>query len=601
MGTERNIDLEASPLRDHILEWKNLSLCAPNSDKVILYPQSGSLRSGEVLAIMGPSGAGKTSFLDVLSQRVLSSDSDASITFDGQGFSMQDLGSYVAQEDTLHGFLTVKDNVRYSALLSLPHDTPTNVMDGMVKNTLRSLGLTDIRKNRIGTYFQRGVSGGQKRRVTIASSVVTQPRIFLCDEPTSGLDSMTGYQVACAICLYPMSCRSPGPYTTLDLNYSQDNLVPYFTKIGYPCPPHRNPADHVTGIINTDFDISAETGLPNHERIQQLAQAWIVNTSSLTSSGSESDERSSVVMTPISPGTTAGGFKTTFEPIRIRTKKSWGYRVVAELRKTWILTQRTALIIRRNYMLSGLRVFVYGTLWNGEGATSVLLATVWLHMGRTDDRVNDRISVQFFSIALLSGMSVSAVPLYLEERPVVMRERRNGLYGAGAYTIASTVVFIPYLFACSVIYSCISYWAIGLKLDGWAFWRFISYLFLGMQAAEAQLVWGSLRDSGWCATESKDRKRNYLKYFFFKTFAFSLLVQNDLEGETFTCATLPDGSCHCSVPSSLIPKGQCALTGGDILKSLDIPRFSPGSYVGALLAICVVYRLAFYVVLVFRK
>jgi ATP-binding cassette, subfamily G (WHITE), member 2 len=71
-------------------------------------------------------------------------------------------------------------------------------MDGMVKKTLRSLGLTDVRKNRIGTYFQRGISGGQKRRVTIASSVVTQPRIFLCDEPTSGLDSMTGYQVACA-------------------------------------------------------------------------------------------------------------------------------------------------------------------------------------------------------------------------------------------------------------------------------------------------------------------------------------------------------------------------------------------------------------------
>jgi len=52
----------------------------------------------------------------------------------------------------------------------------------------------------------------------------------------------------------------------------------------------------------------------------------------------------------------------------------------------------------------------------------------------------------------------------------------------------------------------------------------------------------------------------------YQTFTFSLLVQNDLEGETFTCATLPDGSCHCSLSSSLIPKGQCALTGGDILK-----------------------------------
>jgi ABC-type multidrug transport system ATPase subunit len=83
-------------------------------------------------------------------------------------------------------------------LARLPHDTPTDAMDWMVKKTLRSLGLTDVRKNLIGTHFQRGISGGQKRRVTIASSVVTQPQILLCDEPTSGLDSTTSYQVTSA-------------------------------------------------------------------------------------------------------------------------------------------------------------------------------------------------------------------------------------------------------------------------------------------------------------------------------------------------------------------------------------------------------------------
>ena len=89
-------------------------------------------------AVMGPSGAGKTTFLDVVSRRVLSSDPSASvcsfsdliccgqifkdkilqITFDGQDFNMRELGSYVPQEDALHGYLTVKDNIRYSALLS---------------------------------------------------------------------------------------------------------------------------------------------------------------------------------------------------------------------------------------------------------------------------------------------------------------------------------------------------------------------------------------------------------------------------------------------------------------------------------------------------
>ncbi|KAF9517567.1 hypothetical protein BS47DRAFT_508956 [Hydnum rufescens UP504] len=283
MASEKKIDLEASSLSDHILEWKGLALRAPKSDKVILHSQSGSLRSGELLAVMGPSGAGKTSFLDVVGQRVLSSDPGASITFDGQDFSMRDLGSCVAQDDALHGFLSVKDNIRYSALLSLPHDTPTDVMDGIVKKTLRSLGLTDVRKNRIGSHFRRGISGGQKRRVTIASSVITQPQILLCDEPMSGLDSATGYQVASTIkrlaqetnTIVLASVHQPN-FETFSLfdhvlflagghcvyQGPIDGVVSYFEKIGYPCPPHRNPADHVINIINTDFDVAEDTGVP---------------------------------------------------------------------------------------------------------------------------------------------------------------------------------------------------------------------------------------------------------------------------------------------------------------------------------------------------
>ena len=63
---------------------------------------------------------------------------------------------------------------------------------------MNELGLTDVRNNRIGTPIQRGISGGQKRRVTIGSSLVTMPRILLLDEPTSGLDSRTSREVLAA-------------------------------------------------------------------------------------------------------------------------------------------------------------------------------------------------------------------------------------------------------------------------------------------------------------------------------------------------------------------------------------------------------------------
>ena len=131
-----------------------------------------------------------------------------------------------------------------------------------------------------------------------------------------------------------------------------------------------NPADHVTNIINTDFDVVEETGIPNHERVQQLAQAWIAHGSTITASGSESGGRSSTLMTPISPGTSVEGMKAVSQLIPVRMKESWRYRFVGEFRRTWILTKRTALIIRRNVVLALVRFSMYGTCVIGQRKAS---------------------------------------------------------------------------------------------------------------------------------------------------------------------------------------------------------------------------------------
>jgi len=167
-----------------------------------------------------------------------------------------------------------------------------------------------------------------------------------------------------------------------------------------------------------------QSGYISHERIQQLAEAWIAHASSLASPGSESHECSSAVPAPTSPGVAVGAWKAASERTRLRIRKSWTYRAVGALQRTWILTKRTALIIRRNVVLVSVRIWIYGMM-------SVLLSTVWLHVAQTDARINDRLSIHFFAVALFSTMSVSAVPIYLEERPVFIREYNNGLYVTG--------------------------------------------------------------------------------------------------------------------------------------------------------------------------
>ena len=99
---------------------------------------------------------------------------------------------------------------------------------------------------------------------------------------------------------------------------------------------------------------------------------------------------------------------------------------------------------------------------------------------------NDRLSVHFFSVAFLGFMSVAGIPAFLEERQVFVRERLNGQYGPGPYVLAASLVTLPYLFLCALLFSVLCYWAIGLHPGAPAFFRFLAVLFLAVHAAEAQ-------------------------------------------------------------------------------------------------------------------
>lgn len=108
---------------------------------------------------------------------------------------MRKVSSYVEQDDALLGVLTIEETLTYAAKLSLPRSTTAAELQSRVSSTIAGLGLSHVAQNRIGTPIQRGISGGQKRRVTIGNSLVTLPRILFLDEPTSGLDSATAHEV----------------------------------------------------------------------------------------------------------------------------------------------------------------------------------------------------------------------------------------------------------------------------------------------------------------------------------------------------------------------------------------------------------------------
>lgn len=176
---------------DHIpatLSFSNLSYLLPNG-RLVLDSVSGCVKPGEIMAVIGASGAGKSTFLDLLAKKSKRGTTRGEILVNGQivaGSEYRRVVGFVDQEDTLMSTLTVYETILYSALLRLPRDMSFDDKKIRVLETMQELGIFGIRDSRIGESGERSISGGEKRRVSIACELVTSPSILFLDEPTSG-------------------------------------------------------------------------------------------------------------------------------------------------------------------------------------------------------------------------------------------------------------------------------------------------------------------------------------------------------------------------------------------------------------------------------
>ncbi|XP_017980768.1 PREDICTED: ABC transporter G family member 22 isoform X1 [Theobroma cacao] len=166
-----------------------------DAEKYILHGISGSVYPGEVLALMGPSGGGKTTLLNVLSGRVKFD--SGTITYNDQPYSksLKRRIGFVLQDDVTFPHLTVKETLTYAALLRLPNTLTMQQKKERAMSVISELGLERCQNTVIGGTFLRGISGGERKRVCIANEILLNPSLLFLDEPTSGLDSTTALQI----------------------------------------------------------------------------------------------------------------------------------------------------------------------------------------------------------------------------------------------------------------------------------------------------------------------------------------------------------------------------------------------------------------------
>ena len=276
------------------LSWKELDYTVKDKnnngvEKKILNGISGYVEPGKVLCILGPSGSGKTTLLQTLGG--LRTATNGEIDYNGKAkkeskisndiMGYQGNAAYIAQEDTLCGSLSVRESLHYAAMLKAS-DKSSEERDELVQSTINYLGLSSCTDTIIGNIFFKGISGGQKRRVSIGVELMGQPSLLFMDEITSGLDSTSSYQIMGVVDALSkkghtiiMTIHQPSS-RIFDMMNKRDfsmmvlesgrtmyfgkvrDLVPYLSKIEYQIPQFSNPCDYILDLVNSDFQKSTK-------------------------------------------------------------------------------------------------------------------------------------------------------------------------------------------------------------------------------------------------------------------------------------------------------------------------------------------------------
>ncbi|KAI7765455.1 hypothetical protein LZL87_007206 [Fusarium oxysporum] len=475
----RAIDLELNQFSLALDKRTQLGKKLPT--KTILNPVNATFNAGVLNVIMGPSGSGKTSLLNSMALRLRNSVGTkyrpaGKLTFNGAVPSdsvIRSVCSYVCQDDdALLPSLTVRETLRFAAGLRLPSFMSKEEKNRRAEDVLLKMGLKDCADNLIGGELVKGISGGEKRRVSIAVQVLTDPRILLLDEPTSGLDAFTANSImevlqglaneGRTLILTIHQARSDlfrefGNVLLLARGGSQvysgpgKDMLGYLARHGYECPTHTNPADFALDMITIDLQQEGRE-LESRKRVQKLIDHWKEDSSS-TNEKPAGTRDEDIKDTPEQHNSQNTTHRRSFNKANLSTPAELG----ALIRKRAPITTSLPLLLHR----ATINTYRQPELIVARLMQVIGLALVLALFFAPFD--NDYYSIQnrmgfvqeigaFYFVGMLQNTAI-----YPNERDVFYREDDDGVYSVHAFLAAYTILEVPF-----EIISCMIFGVLGV-------------------------------------------------------------------------------------------------------------------------------------------
>ncbi|XVF53506.1 hypothetical protein PTKIN_Ptkin05aG0104600 [Pterospermum kingtungense] len=548
--------------------------CSSTPPTYILRDVSFTANPSQILAIVGPSGAGKSTLLDILAART--SPTNGTLLLNStpiNSSSFRKLSAYVPQHDACLPLLTVAETFAFAARLLVPK---TSDIDTVVSSLLSELRL----KHLSNTMLAHGLSGGERRRVSIGLSLLHDPAVLLLDEPTSGLDSTSAFNV-----MQILKSIAASRHRTVVLSIHQ-------------------PSFKILSIIDRVLLLS-KGNVVHHGTLRSLQDFLHSNGFTVPSQLNALEYAMEIInrlheSKPITPTSLPSSPKDSIIPkdneaYDIRYRSSRLHEICSLYNRSWKIIYRTRQLLLTN----ALEALIVG----------LVLGTIYINIGYDKEGMEKRFGLFAFTLTFLLSSTTETLPIFLNERPILLRETSSGVYRLSSYLIANTLVFLPYLLVIALIYSTSVYFLVGLCASWQAFAYFVLVIWIIVLMANSFVLFLSSLAPNYIAGTSlvtillgafflfsgyfisKDSLPKYwlfMHFFSMYKYALDALLINEYSCLASRCFLWYNET------------KTCMLTGGDVLEKKGLHERQRWTNIYILVGFFVFYRILCLLVLIRR-